>query len=85
MRLGKRCNFAMWTACMGGGGPGVLPRNNFENQECRRSHIRSFCKAFKISNLPDLSYAYLQLVQRRKSPLFFLLNVFEHGIEVIMS
>ena len=25
----------------------------FENEECR-SHIRSFCKAFKVSNLPEL-------------------------------
>ena len=33
-----------------------------------------------------LNYAYLQLFQRRKSPFnFFLLNVFEHKIEVIMS
>ena len=33
-----------------------------------------------------LNYAYLQLFQRRKSPfIFFLLNVFEHKIEVIMS
>ena len=35
-----------------------------------------------------LNYAYLQLFQRRRSPFiyfFFLLNVFEHKIEVIMS
>ena len=36
------------------GDPGILPRKKNENQECRRSHIRSFCKVFKVSNLPEL-------------------------------
>ena len=62
----------------------MLPRTNFENQECRRSHIRSFCKAFKVSNLPEL--CPFAAVSEEKVPVyFFLLNVFEHKIEVIMS
>ena len=41
---------------------------------------------FKKSQILYLNYAYLQLFQRRKSPFIcFLLNVFEHTTEVIMS
>ena len=69
------------------GVPGVLPQKNFENQECRRSHIRSFFKALKVSNLPEL--CLFAAVSEEKVPIFFffffLLNVFEHKIEVIMS
>ena len=36
------------------GWSGGLPRGNFENQECRSSHLRSFCNAIKVSNLPEL-------------------------------
>ena len=37
-----------------GGGGGGAPQGNFENQECRRSHLGSFCNAIKVSNLPEL-------------------------------
>ena len=30
------------------------PPEYFENQECRRSHLKSFCNAIKVSNLPEL-------------------------------
>ena len=30
------------------------PPPDFENQECRRSHLKSFCNAIKVSNLPEL-------------------------------
>ena len=67
----------MCTSCRGV--RGSSPTEN-ENQECRRSHIRSFCKAFKVSNLPESAVS-------EESPhlFFFLLSVFEHKIEVIMS
>ena len=65
-------------------GPGILPRTNFGIRECRRSHIRSFCKALKVSKLPHL--CLFATVSEEKVPIyFFLLNVFEHKIEVIMS
>ena len=65
-------------------GSGSHPPENFENQECRRSNIRSFCKAFKVSKLPELGL--FAAVSDENVPLnFFLLNVFEHKIEVIMS
>ena len=51
MWLEEICNFSICTFCSGSGGP---PPKNFENQECRRSHIRSFCKVFKVSNIPAL-------------------------------
>ena len=84
MRLEKICNFSMCTSCRGV--RGSSPGKKIENQECRKSHIRSFCKAFKVSNLPELPCAYLQVFQRRKSPfIFFLLNVFEQKIEDILK
>ena len=33
---------------------GPPPPGNFKNQECRRSYLRSFCNAIKVSNLPEL-------------------------------
>ena len=70
------------------GGPGATPapsphpppppRRNFENQECRRSHLRSFCNAIKISNLPEL--CLFADVSEEKVPIYsMLLNVFEAG------
>ena len=59
---------------------------NFENQECRISHIRSFFKALKVSNLPELClFAAISEEKVTIYFIFFLLNVFEHKIEVIMS
>ena len=55
-----------------------LPRENFENQECRRSHLRSFCNAIKVSNLPEL--CLFADVSEEKVPIYsMLLNVFEAG------
>ena len=69
----------------GGGVSGVLPLKKNENQECRRSHIRSFFKALTVSNLPEL--CLFAAISEEKVPIyfFFLLNVFEHKIEMIMS
>ena len=53
-------------------------RVNFENQECRRSHLRSFCNAIKISNLPEL--CLFADVSEEKVPIYSMhLNVFEAG------
>ena len=47
-----------------------------ENQECRKSHLRSFCNAIKISNLPEL--CLFADVSEQKVPIYsILLNVFE--------
>ena len=55
----------------------------FENQECRRSNIRPFCKAFKVSDSPEL--CLFAAVSEEKVPIyFFLSNVFEHKTEAIM-
>ena len=66
-KLDKRIRFKIFpciSSCrvVQGGGH---TRGNFENQECRRCHIRSFCKAIKSQIY--LNYAYLQMFQR-KSP-----------------
>ena len=55
-------------------GPGVHP------QECRRSHLGSFCNAVKVSNLPEL-YLFADVSEENsKLPIYFmLLNVFEAG------
>ena len=53
-----------------------MVRGNFENQECRRSHLRSFCNAIKVSNLPEL--CLLADVSEEKVPIysmFLILNV----------
>ena len=60
------------------GWSGGHPRGNFENQDCRRSHLRSFCNAIKISNLPEL--CLFADVSEEKVPIYsMLLNVFEAG------
>ena len=33
---------------------GWVPEEILKNQECRRSHLRSFCNAIKVSNLHEL-------------------------------
>ena len=77
----RNANFPCVPLVGGSGGP---PPKNFENQECRRSHIRSFCNALKVSNLPEL--CLFAAISEEEVPIyFFLLNVFEHKIEVIMS
>ena len=71
----------MFTCCRRSVGP---PPEKNDSQEYRRSHIRSFCKVFKVSNLPEL--CLFIAVSEEKVPIyFFLLNVFEHKTEVIMS
>ena len=50
----------------GWGGGGGSPEEILKNEECGRRHLRSFCNAIKVSNLPEL--CYLQMFQRRKSP-----------------
>ena len=55
-----------------------LPRGNFENQECTKSHLRSFCIAIKVSNLPEVCLS--ADVSKEKVPIYsMLLNVFEVG------
>ena len=54
-----------------------LPRGNFENQECRRSHLRS-CNAINVSNLPELCL-FADVSEEKVSIYFMLLNVFEAG------
>ena len=55
-----------------------LPRGKFESQECRRSHLKSFCTAIKVSNLPEL--CLFADVSEEKVPIYsMLLNVFEAG------
>ena len=68
------CRVFRGCGCVWGG----HPRGNFENQECRRSHLRSFCNAIKISNLPEL--CLFADVSEEKVPIYsMLLNVFEAG------
>ena len=53
-------------------------RGNFENQECRKSHLRSFCNAIKVSNLAEL--CLFADVSEEEVPIYsMLLNVFEVG------
>ena len=60
---------------MGGGGAG-LRGGNFENQLCRRSHLKSFCNAIKVSYVPEL--CLFADVSEEKVPIYsMLLNVFE--------
>ena len=55
-----------------------LPWGNFENQDCRRSHFKSFCNAIKVSNLREL--CLFADVSEEKVPIYsMLLNVFENG------
>ena len=54
---------------------GGLPRGNFENQEGRRSHLRSFCNAIKILNLRELCLFADVSEEKLSMPL----NVFETG------
>ena len=64
------------SSCMVVRGPS--PLKNFENQECRRSHLRSFCNAIKVSNLPEL--CLFADVSEGKVPIYSMfLNVFEAG------
>ena len=53
-------------------------RRNFENQECRRSHLRSFGNAINVSNLPEL--CLFADVSEEKVPIYsMLLNVLVAG------
>ena len=57
---------------------GGLLRGNFENQECRRSHLRSFCNAIKFSNILEL--CLFADVSDEKAPIYSMfLNVLEAG------
>ena len=53
------------------GWSGGLLRGNFENQECRRSHLRSFCNAIKVSNLPEL--CLFADISEEKIPIYSML------------
>ena len=60
------------------GWSGGLPRGNFENQECRRSHLRSFWNAIQVSNLPEL--CLFADDSEENVPVYSMLwNVFEAG------
>ena len=54
------------------------PQGNFENQECRKSHLRSFCNAIKVSNLPELCL-FADVSEEKVRIYSMLLNVFEVG------
>ena len=71
--------------CGGGGGPESSPWKKLKTKSAGEAISGYFSKRWQSQIY--LNYAYLQLFQRRKSPfiIFFLLNVFEHKIEVIMS
>ena len=57
--------------------PPARPGGNFENQECRRCHLGSFCNAIKVSNLPECLFAD---VSEEKVPIYsMLVNVIEAG------
>ena len=51
---GEGFKFSLSYCSCKGGGSGGPPQENCQNKECR-SHLRSFCNAFKVSNLPDCS------------------------------
>ena len=72
-RLDKRMRFQISpciSSCREGG--------NFENQECRKNHLMSFCNAIKVSNLPKL--CLFADVSEEKVPIYsILLNDFEVG------
>ena len=55
----------------GGEGGGVLPRGNFEKRKCGRRHLRSFCNAIKVSNLPEL--CLFTDVLEEKVPIYSML------------
>ena len=40
--------YSLYKGGEGGGGPGVLPRKNLENLECRKSHLPHFLGLFFI-------------------------------------
>ena len=85
MRLEKRCNFAMWTACKGGGVQGSSPGIILKTKNAGEAISGHFAKRLKSQiyltyHMPICSWF------RGESPhYFFLLNVFKHRIEVIMS
>ena len=58
---------------------GSSPRGNFENQECMKSHLRSFCNAVKVSNLPQLCL-FAEVSEEKVPILSVLVNVFEVGL-----
>ena len=53
-RLDKRMRSQISPCNLLVGWSGEPPPGKFENQECRKSHLRSFCNAIKVSNLPEL-------------------------------
>ena len=48
---------------------GASPEEILKNQDCRRSHLKSFCNAIKVSNLPEL--CLFADVSRGESPHLF--------------
>ena len=51
---------------------------NFENRECRKAHLMSFCNAIKVSNLPELCL-FADVSEEKVSIYSMLLNDFEVG------
>ena len=78
-----RCKFSLsYCSCRlwgGGWSPGVIPRKKNENKECRRSHLRPFFNAIKVSNLPEFS-PFADASEEKIPISFMLLNVFEHNV-----
>ena len=67
--------------CVCGVGEGS---ENFENQECRKSHLRSFCNAIKVLRLPEFSI-FVDVSEMKVTINFMHLNVFEYKTEVFLS
>ena len=73
-RLGKRMRSQI-TPCISSC---RVVRGNLKNQECRKSHLRSFCNAIKVSNLPELC-PFADVSEENVAIYSMLLNVFEVG------
>ena len=59
---------------------GDPPPENFENQECRRSHLRPFCNAITDIRLSEFIYLFSLFIddsEKKVTNNFMLLNVFE--------
>ena len=82
MWLEERCNFSKFTSFRRV--QLYSPRKILKTKNAGEAISGHFAKRFKVSNLPEL--CLFAAVSEEKVPInFFLLNVFEHKIEVIMS
>ena len=67
----------------GGGCGGPSPEKKLKTKSAGEGISGHFFKALKVSNLPEL--CLFAAVSEEKVPIyFFLINVFEHKIEMIM-